>query len=204
MPPHSPGLKAVLSYYQSAVKVNAEGDVHLSDETIQGLGTTPSFLITYLFGAIAQIVSPPKHQQNMMAYQTAVSPDIVQQLYEEEPRGIRSSARADEEKPYTIQKLQIRSVLIEFVPDPGYFLAGGLAGVASRTTTAPLDRLKVYLIAQTGAASEAVHAAKKGAPLQATKQGANTLISACRDLWAAGGIRSLFAGVLERCSLVGQ
>jgi solute carrier family 25 (mitochondrial phosphate transporter), member 23/24/25/41 len=65
----------------------------------------------------------------------------------------------------------------------GYFIAGGLAGMVSRTATAPLDRLKVYLIAQTGTKEAAVAAAKEGAPLQAVKH-----------LWKAGGIRSLFAG----------
>lgn len=35
----------------------------------------------------------------------------------------------------------------------GYFLAGGLAGVVSRTCTAPFDRLKVFLIAQSGSTS---------------------------------------------------
>jgi solute carrier family 25 phosphate transporter 23/24/25/41 len=76
----------------------------------------------------------------------------------------------------------------------GYFAAGGLSGITSRTATAPLDRLKVYLIAQTGTATEALQAAKKGAPLQATKHSASTLWNACKELWAAGGIRSLFAG----------
>ncbi|KAH0289445.1 mitochondrial carrier [Aureobasidium namibiae CBS 147.97] len=112
MPISSPGIKAVMSYYQGAVKVTAEGDVSVSDETIQGIG---------------------------------------------------------------------------------YFLAGGISGVASRTTTAPLDRLKVYLIAQTGT-NEAVQAVKSGAPTAAAKSSANTLVKACKELWAAGGIRSLFAG----------
>lgn len=76
----------------------------------------------------------------------------------------------------------------------GYFLAGGVAGMISRTSTAPLDRLKVYLIAQTGNTSKAVQAAKQGAALQATKHAARPLIDACKELWAAGGIRSLFAG----------
>ncbi|KIW64743.1 hypothetical protein, variant [Phialophora macrospora] len=76
----------------------------------------------------------------------------------------------------------------------GYFIAGGLAGMISRTATAPLDRLKVYLIAQTSPKKAAVAAAKDGAPLQAAKNFARPLIEACKDLWGAGGMRSLFAG----------
>ncbi|EKG19459.1 Calcium-binding EF-hand [Macrophomina phaseolina MS6] len=76
----------------------------------------------------------------------------------------------------------------------GYFVAGGLAGIVSRTTTAPLDRLKVYLIAQTHTTETAVQAAKKGAPLAAVKRGVMSLVKATKELWAAGGMRSLYAG----------
>jgi len=76
----------------------------------------------------------------------------------------------------------------------GYFIAGGLAGMISRTATAPLDRLKVYLIAQTSTKEAAVEAAAKGAPISAIRHFGRPLIDACKDLWAAGGIRSLFAG----------
>jgi len=113
IPTQAPGLHAVLSYYQSAAQLTSEGDVHISDEALQGLG---------------------------------------------------------------------------------YFVAGGVSGITSRTVTAPLDRLKVYLIAQTTNTNDALQAAKSGAPVQAGRQGMRTLINACKDLWAAGGIRSLFAG----------
>ncbi|EMF09222.1 mitochondrial carrier [Sphaerulina musiva SO2202] len=113
IPTNEPGLSAVLSYYQNTTKLNSEGDVHLSDEAVQGLG---------------------------------------------------------------------------------YFLAGGLAGVTSRTATAPLDRLKVYLIAQTGSTKETVQAVKSAKPVSAAQHGVRTLWTACQDLWAAGGVRSLFAG----------
>ncbi|EXJ78756.1 hypothetical protein A1O1_09158 [Capronia coronata CBS 617.96] len=82
----------------------------------------------------------------------------------------------------------------DFLPPPGYFIAGGLAGMISRTATAPLDRLKVYLIAQTNPKEAVVEAAKKGAPFQAVRHFGRPLIDACKDLWAAGGMRSLFAG----------
>jgi hypothetical protein len=78
----------------------------------------------------------------------------------------------------------------------GYFLAGACAGIASRTATAPLDRLKVYLIAQTSSKKAAVEAVKDGSPVKAARQFGRPLVDAMKDLWAAGGIRSLFAGKL--------
>ncbi|EEA28849.1 calcium dependent mitochondrial carrier protein, putative [Talaromyces marneffei ATCC 18224] len=76
----------------------------------------------------------------------------------------------------------------------GYFIAGGVAGAVSRTATAPLDRLKVYLIAHTGVREEVVCAAQKGAPVNAMRKGIQSLVDATKELWKAGGIRSLFAG----------
>lgn len=37
-------------------------------------------------------------------------------------------------------------------------------------------------------------AAKEGAPLQVIRHFGRPLVDACKDLWAAGGLRSLFAG----------
>lgn len=86
-----------------------------------------------------------------------------------------------------------RSELTAFLPNPGYFIAGGVAGVISRTATAPLDRLKVYLIANTGT-STTNFAAVKGSPLKAVRGFGRPLIDACKVLWSTGGVRSLFAG----------
>ena len=82
-------------------------------------------------------------------------------------------------------------------PVSGYFVAGGMAGLVSRTATAPLDRLKVYLIAQTDSTKEAVQAAKKGAVTEATKKTFRPLVDASKALWEAGGVRSLFAGMYD-------
>lgn len=90
--------------------------------------------------------------------------------------------------------LEKPSTLMALLPKPGYFLSGGIAGIVSRTSTAPLDRLKVYLIAQTESSSAALNAAKSGAVLQSTKHAGGALAEAARALWRAGGIRSLWAG----------
>ena len=86
-----------------------------------------------------------------------------------------------------------KSELTSFFPPAGYFLAGGISGVVSRTVTAPLDRLKVYLIANTATTRPTV----KGTPIQVAKGVGGPLIDACRVLWKTGGIRSLFAGTYD-------
>lgn len=99
----------------------------------------------------------------------------------------------DEDLDDIIEQEKAR-LLTDLLPAPGYFVAGGVAGAVSRTATAPLDRLKVYLIAQVGASDEAVKAAKSGAPVQAAKKAAAPLLDATKQVWRMGGIRSLFAG----------
>ena len=88
----------------------------------------------------------------------------------------------------------LKNILTGFADRTGYFIAGGLAGMISRTATAPLDRLKVYLIAQTENRAAAVEAAKRGSAITAVKHFHSSLADALKDLWRAGGMRSLFAG----------
>jgi solute carrier family 25 (mitochondrial phosphate transporter), member 23/24/25/41 len=84
-------------------------------------------------------------------------------------------------------------VLIACIPSTGYFAAGAIAGIVSRTATAPLDRLKVYLIAQTKSPTTNTLARSHGLRGYVAVAARNTAF-ACRDLWNAGGFRSLYAG----------
>ena len=223
---HHPGLKQIFSYYTTTVKLTAEGDVHLSDEALSGLGKTLHFLRSSLFGAIIQIydrpsartppsihhpihVTRPPEQAEEEDIELDISmheeENTAHLIYEDEdphmpPKPARRKA-ALPSQPDTAQVVpkhhyqQQEATLTDYVPNLGYFAAGGLSGITSRTATAPLDRLKVYLIAQTGSAAETIQAVKSGAAVQATKHGMSTLWNACKDLWAAGGVRSLFAGM---------
>lgn len=125
-----------------------------------------------------------------------VKPARRKELLDKERRLVRKELSNKEQRlrDEILRKRNGPSKLMDFVPDVGYFLAGGLAGVTSRTATAPLDRLKVYLIAQTGNTEDTVQAVKSAKPITAAQHGARTLWNACQHLWAAGGMRSLFAG----------
>ena len=203
------------------MKLTAEGDVHLSDEALSGLGNFTQFLKTALFGAIIQIYDNPhtrtSHDQQHPMHTTRppellnadtdayIDSDMFETKHpahliheDADPHIATKPARRKAALPFQ-EQAQIplpKARLTDFVPNVGYFAAGGLSGITSRTVTAPLDRLKVYLIAQTGPATEAIQAAKGGALIQATKHSGRSLWYACKELWAAGGIRSLFAGAL--------
>ncbi|PHH83954.1 hypothetical protein CDD83_2730 [Cordyceps sp. RAO-2017] len=85
--------------------------------------------------------------------------------------------------------------LTELAPDPGYFLAGAIAGGVSRTATAPLDRLKVFLLVNTRSNSQTASAAlRKGHPLVALKNAVRPFGEAVKYLYQSGGIRGFFAG----------
>ncbi|KAK6226403.1 calcium dependent mitochondrial carrier protein [Colletotrichum tabaci] len=303
-------LKAVMDFYSSIVTLSAEGDSMVSEETLEGSGTT-GFLLQTLFGSILKLASPsysdpsagniqllsdedgnsvavvvpsregpgsgpsglsqlpasPKQQRrrslsknnnsdssNSSSGYATPSADLdpassQQQISSAQamvlpisPPGysgtsanmnnmnmeaavLQACIQAADEKPTgilgrppgvgTSQANQVTGSsseqgsssssdatvapkfkrLTDFVPDPGYFIAGAVAGGLSRTATAPLDRLKVYLLVNTRASTDtAASALKQGRPLLALRNAVKPFGDAVKDLWKAGGMRSLFAG----------
>lgn len=183
-----------MSYYNAALKVNAEGDVLVSDDTIHGLGTSQRFL-RFFFGSLFMVAKTPPYGYtseyvplDMASAPTSASTQPLP------PRFDDWEVDSPQTEPQAGLLMTFGTMLIGCVPNPGYFVAGGVAGIVSRTSTAPLDRLKVYLIAQTSVAEEAVVAAKHGNIIKAAMNAWRPLATATRELWQAGGMRSLYAG----------
>ena len=178
------------------MKMNPEGDVQISDDVIDGLGIKQQFLNIF-FGSIISIAkTPPRRPLHIESVDVFGMYDtqhqVILQPLPPEVETVDLPAIVPDTDWTKWENL--KPVLIACVPNPGYFVAGGLAGIVSRTSTAPLDRLKVYLIAQTSIAQETVSAAKSGAVLQAIRHAWRPLADATKELWEAGGIRSLYAG----------
>lgn len=172
--------------------------LQLSDETKQGLGIMLHFLRPF-FGSLIAIAQPPRptselHTQHTLPPVFSPQTDQILLSQSQDSSSEMSFAASPPVDADWAESPKMSLVLTDYLPKPGYFLAGGAAGMASRTATAPLDRLKVYLIAQTGNTRDTIDAAKRGAPIDVMRGAWRTASSAVKDLWAAGGIRSLYAG----------
>ncbi|KAJ5411398.1 uncharacterized protein N7487_005757 [Penicillium crustosum] len=182
LPLQSPtDLHAVLSYYTATGNLNPEGDVNIND--LQGLGTDHPFLSSYILAiqhllynilslpALASLL-PSAHAQT--SHVSKLAPVFEHDFV---------SLDGDLELEWlalpqtTAMRMFFRYYgrkLTENTPQLGYFLAGGIAGAIGVKST--------------------VQAAKGGAPLAAAGNASRTLFDALKELWRAGGIRSLFAG----------
>ncbi|KAF2667540.1 calcium dependent mitochondrial carrier protein-like protein [Microthyrium microscopicum] len=190
--PSAPNLENVLSYYTTTVRVSSEGDVFISDDAIEGLGTFKRFLKFFFASLLLVNYTPAQKMPNIMFRHP------VYQYGMDAMRASSPSITAAE--PVQLPPIDwtsmssLKAELMLCVPSTGYFAAGGLAGVISRSATAPLDRLKVYLIAQISNPVNGIQATKHFSPAGALAHSGRVFSHAIKDLWAAGGVRSLYAG----------
>ena len=184
--------------------VNPEGDVHVSNDSVEGLGNHSFHRL--LFGGFIKALKPqpsldfalkplPARPDRIDAIQDECRCDTADFPWDPGDQVFAHEILPEQfiAEPYAIEP-PILPLLTDMFPAPGYFVAGGFAGAVSRTATAPLDRLKVFLIAQVGVPEDAVQAAKSGAPVKAAKAATLSLADACKTLWRMGGMHSLFAG----------
>ncbi|KAK7424224.1 hypothetical protein QQZ08_008712 [Neonectria magnoliae] len=223
MPPHDHDsqLHAVLSFYYSVVSVTPEGDSIVSEETLEGLGTDGfRSLFTTLFGSLLRVAFPfetprpsepspipsttqraldaPSYSAETMAtaaagayptYEDSTADGLADSLSHHAGAGTPGHTSTGVSRPHKKYRLT------DFVPDPGYFVAGAIAGGVSRTATAPLDRLKVYLLVNTSSSVDTAEVAlKQGRPIAAAKNVGKPISGAIRELFRSGGFRSFFAG----------
>jgi len=129
----------------------------------------------------------------------AITPQVLTDAAVKRPilqyEGAQQSGAQDISDLVEEDAASVTSRLTDLLPEPGYFLAGAVSGGVSRTATAPLDRLKVYLLVNTTTKTNvAVAAAKQGRPLAALRNASGPIVDAMVSLWKAGGLRTFFAG----------
>ncbi|OTA04066.1 calcium dependent mitochondrial carrier protein, putative [Trichoderma parareesei] len=204
-------LHAVLSFYYSVVDVTPEGDSLPPQEL--PLPPPPPPSPAQVAGTVeAELQVPVKHARGSFVDAAAHASSRGISEVEQGPSGAGAGARAAadavaysdgdgtsvehrEESSTGAAPTLKKYKLTDFAPHPGYFLAGAIAGGVSRTATAPLDRLKVYLLVNTNSGAEtAVGALKKGRVIDALRNASRPFSEAVKDLYRSGGLRSFFAG----------
>ncbi|CAI4050046.1 Ca(2+)-binding ATP:ADP antiporter SAL1 SKDI_14G2400 [Saccharomyces kudriavzevii IFO 1802] len=89
------------------------------------------------------------------------------------------------------------TLINDFIRGFGFFIAGGISGVISRTCTAPFDRLKVFLIARTDLSSTLLNSKTdllaKNPNADITKI-SSPLAKAVKSLYRQGGIKAFYVG----------
>jgi solute carrier family 25 phosphate transporter 23/24/25/41 len=203
----------VLDYYNSTtVSVSPEGDVHVSNDRSSGTGTFLMFF-KLLFGTMFLVAhthgkspsSSPLVHSNQSLFKTGSTSSADEaillksrtdgteaSLAMTQPAKMLAGEVADSQHSDWSNWEDFKPVLIAFVPSTGYFAAGAIAGIASRTATAPIDRLKVYLIAQVK--KPEIADINTATHFRLIKQAYRTTALAFSELWKAGGLRSLYAG----------
>lgn len=189
----------------------------VSDETLEGLGTV-GFIFQALFGTLVKLASqppiplkPPKPPETLSSdtetssdQQTKANPPATAKMqsakndideYEASVLQFEEEQALDQHEIRQTNTKTAKSKLTEYLPHPGYFLAGAVSGGVSRTATAPLDRLKVYLLVNTQVSTAvAVDAVKRGRVITALRNSYRPIGDAVVHLWKTGGFRTFFAG----------
>lgn len=210
-------LAAAWSYYASNVMVNPEGDSMVTDDTLEGLGTI-GFIFQALFGTLVKLASqppiplkppkPPPPETSPPETPSRASDRAQSGMMQSETDGYHDHEPAagqfdeahalDQHETSEDAGETAKSRLTEYLPHPGYFLAGAVSGGVSRTATAPFDRLKVYLLVNTQTSTNvAIDAVKQGRILTALRNSYRPIGDAVVTLWKAGGFRTFFAGELD-------
>lgn len=89
------------------------------------------------------------------------------------------------------------TLINDFINGFGFFIAGGISGVISRTCTAPLDRLKVFLIARTDLSSTLLNSRKAllaKNPHADLAKIRSPIVKAITTLYRQGGLRAFYVG----------
>jgi len=149
-----------------------------------------------------ELLAMPRVQQSKLESESELVHDGFCFLADSEPTSQPQSGSLDSDSQSNSDHAPLKKSraqrLMSFVPDTGYFLAGAAAGGVSRTATAPLDRLKVYLLVDTASSHGVVDVAgasvKSGGPFTMLRRSLAPIRYAVHDIHSHGGMRGFFTG----------